>query len=162
MRVFLFIVLLCATTSVRGQVVDTSTYAILPLMKYPSAFPSNCKSTSLSPKEIDQIEQILLDGIREYNRSMWKKYPEWVKEDSSQFVINLRSYNRQYIAILNVNGEKEIWINCFRKVIYEDGIKPDYSWKEHVVKADDGGNGFFNAKVNLSNKKCYDLFVNGN
>jgi hypothetical protein len=80
----------------------------------------------------------LSDSLRAYYGIDFKKY----------------DYKRQYVSIINSIGEKEVWINCFCDSFYKD-------WKKQILHVDDGGNCFFNLKVNLSTKKCYDIFVNG-
>jgi hypothetical protein len=44
---------------------------------------------------------------------------------------------------LNSKGEKEVWINCFCR----DGER---DWRKNLVFVKDGGNCYFNLKVNLS------------
>jgi len=55
----------------------------------------------------------------------------------------------------NEKGEKEVWINFFC-VHYEDS-----SWKTFRFNVMDGGNCFYNLKVNLATKEIYDVNING-
>jgi len=59
--------------------------------------------------------------------------------------IHLTDYKRQYIPSLNDTGQRVVWINCFCEAHGED-------WKKNIVGLDvmDGGNCFFNLKINLS------------
>ena len=70
----------------------------------------------------------------------------------------LENYHRQFAGAVLDSGDKVIWINCF---CYVDS---DYlrKWKENFIMVDDGGNCFFNVKVNLNTGQYYDLMVNGN
>ncbi|MBL8016555.1 MAG: hypothetical protein JNK43_04735 [Ignavibacteria bacterium] len=70
----------------------------------------------------------------------------------------LENYYRQFAGAVLENGDKVIWINCF---CYVDN---DYfrKWKEDFIMVDDGGNCFFNVKVNLNTSGYFDLMVNGN
>jgi hypothetical protein len=68
------------------------------------------------------------------------------------------SYRRQYIGLIEKNGDKTIWINYFHTSFLE--TFPD--WDEHLVFVIDGGNAFFNIKVNLNTGTCYDLKINDN
>jgi len=70
----------------------------------------------------------------------------------------LENYHRQFAGVRLENGDKVIWINCFCYVDNEFIRK----WKEQFIMVDDGGNCFFNVKVNLNTKQYYDLMVNGN
>ncbi|MCW3084603.1 MAG: hypothetical protein JWP12_1969 [Bacteroidetes bacterium] len=67
---------------------------------------------------------------------------------------NLSDYKRQYFPSYNDKNEKVIWVNYF----CDD---PD-NWKKSMVMVDDGGNCYFQFKINLSKKKIYDFMVNGN
>ncbi len=59
------------------------------------------------------------------------------------------------MVIKNVKGEKEVWVNCFCSVQYMD------YWKKQVVFVKDGGNCFFNVKINITKKSFSDFEVNG-
>jgi len=75
----------------------------------------------------------------------------------SDFIINVDNYKRQYIAVLNAKGEKEVLVNLFQKDI------PDLkegNWKTKIVWAHGGGLLFFKFKINLSENKYYDVWIN--
>jgi hypothetical protein len=72
--------------------------------------------------------------------------------------LNMNKYLRQYIGTVNNKGEKILEINCFWKEYCE---KFPY-WKMRLVKVLDGGSYYWSIKVNLSKKKCFDYWVNGN
>lgn len=69
---------------------------------------------------------------------------------------NSKQYSKQCIVKLNDNGEKEVWVNCF----FNDDISFS-DWKHNIVQVEDGGEYFFNFKINISNKKYYKLIING-
>ena len=141
--------------------IDKSRIAVLP---YDTAdfwiFPS-CTSTNLTEADFQNIEQLLDSTIDNYNvkqevvfKKMVAKYPQY-KTDKDQFVIKLSRYKRQYIAVINQNGDKEVWINCFcNSNIF------DY-WKTQRVIVLDGGNCFFNLQINLTKRLIYNLSING-
>ena len=84
------------------------------------------------------------------------QFPEenYKKED---FIIHLNDYKKQYIAILNSKAEKVIWINLFSSNI----IKQDnFDWKKRILKSYGGGANFFNFKINITRKQCYDVWFN--
>lgn len=103
---------------------------------------------------------LLTKCIEDYNIEQEKQfreinhtYPEH-KRDTKDFIINLTLYKRQYMAAINDKGEKVVWINCFCD-----------QWDKHSRTSPyivmDGGNCYFNLKVNLTKGMCYELMVNG-
>jgi len=69
----------------------------------------------------------------------------------------LKGYKRQYFGLLGKNGEKIVWINFFWA-----GEAPVFPrWKQEPVVVLDGGLSFFNVKVDLQSKTCFDLKING-
>ena len=69
---------------------------------------------------------------------------------------NLDSYIRQYFGYTDHKGFKIVWINCMaiRKDLPEENYLHPYLMK-------DGGDRYFQVKVNLSTKKSFDFIVNG-
>ena len=129
---------------------DTSKTAIIPFDKkgnYP--FDNSYKPTTLTQKDINSVDSLLIACVTDYNNSLDKDHKEWS--------IDLKKYNyrKQLIAVTNKIGEKEVWVNCFCHTW--DSNK----WKTEMMIVDDGGNCYFNFKINLATKKFYDLGFNG-
>lgn len=170
----MFFILLTSYLSIYGQaqeintselnsnsfsIVDTSVFTVLPFNPKLWFF-KNCTQAELSERDLQLIEKLLKKCIDEYNpeqERFYKKqttqHPEY-KLVEENFIINLKRYKRQYIAVTNEKGEKEVWINCFCSAHNTD-------WKKSIQIVMDGGNCYFNLKVNLSTGKYYDLIVNG-
>lgn len=70
----------------------------------------------------------------------------------------LPEYTRQYIGGVDGNGHQVIWINCFCSTL----DPKDSSWKTQVYGVDDGGDCYFSVKIDLTEKKYFDLVINGN
>jgi len=141
------------TVSAFGQT-DASKYAIIPFYidsttKWPF---EDCKPTDLTKNDIKGIEVLVKQCIDNYNTEPKQK------KGNIDNTINLASYKRQYIAVINKKGEKEVWINCF----CSDSYNPKKDWTKELIMVQDGGNCYFDIKVNLTTKKYYDLIVNGN
>ena len=120
----------------------------------------NVKAASLTARELNKVAPLLKACIDEYNqaqeielRNLRKAQPKYAFH-TNNFLINLSSYKHQLIAVVNDKGEKVIWVNCFC-----DDYK--INWHRHIVKVYDGGNCFFNVKINLTRQTWYDLMVNG-
>ncbi|WP_460470295.1 hypothetical protein [Emticicia fontis] len=142
----------------RDTLTDKSIVAIIPYNPTEVWVFENGKSTELTTIEMDKIERLLEAYIREYNVPQLKRYNQWneafPKEHykKEKFIIDLKRYKRQYVAIINAKGEKEVWINCFCS-------NPKY-WEKYIVEVLDGGNCYFNLKINLTKDTYYDLIVN--
>jgi hypothetical protein len=127
---------------------------------YRYIFPETFQTTDLTRKEIEQCEALLKLFIAEYNveatnkfDEMSKKYPKmrFKKED---FTIDLNEYGRQYMGAISEH-QKFVYVNCFCEPNKFD--TPD----KQLVQVDDGGNCFFNFKVDLKNRKIFDFIENG-
>ena len=104
-------------------------------------------ATDLQLNEISKIEPILEKAISEHNSKL---------EKDSRWALGLQRYKRQYVAVINEKGEKEVWINFFCKEDFEY-----LDWKKELIIVNDGGNCYFNLKVKLTKGEYYDLHING-
>jgi hypothetical protein len=137
-------------------------YVILPFDK--NVYPTLAKKSipaSLNDSDFVIIDRVLSLCIDKYNQEQTAEYEKMIKkfpEDGFQikdFVIDLKRYYRQYMVIKNAKGEKEVWVNCFCSVQHMD-----YLTKE-IVRVQDGGNCFFNVRINLTKKTFAGFEVNG-
>jgi hypothetical protein len=67
---------------------------------------------------------------------------------------NLNNYSKQCIAIKNKQSEIEVWIKCACSGIAKE------TFKYFISNTYDGGHCFFNLKINLTKKECFDIVVN--
>jgi len=140
--------------------IDTSIIAILPFDTTRNWVFKGNKPTNFTGDDLNKIEDVLRKCINDYNldqerqfNEINKKHPEY-KLDKENFVIDLARYKRQYIATINSKGEKEIWVNCFCNT-------HDKNWKRQRIVVRDGGNCYFNLKINLATEQYYEFMVNG-
>lgn len=121
----------------------------------------NPQPASLNNSEIDTIELILNRVVFENNikqeellKNHNKKYPnnKWTK---TRFELDLKDKKRQYIAVINEHGEKEVWVNLFC-----DSFEGE-DWKTELIFVEDGGNCYFNVKINLEKNTYSELMING-
>ncbi|HEY1056490.1 MAG TPA: hypothetical protein VGE24_15195 [Emticicia sp.] len=134
--------------------------AIISSDSVPGWIFKNGKRAELVNSDFGKIERLLENCINEYNAKQQKwynkakaKYPD----DSIKieyYIIDLKRYKRQYMVSTNPRGEKEVWVNCFCYTNIEN-------WKKGILMAKDGGNCFFNLKINITKETYYDLRVNG-
>ncbi len=130
--------------------IDTSFYTIFRFKQSKNYyFDSTYAPAILTKVDLEKIEVILNNFVDNYNKEI---------SDSTNpyYIIDLRKvkYKRQYIAVINHKGEKEVWIN-FLCITHSD------DWKRKIIFVIDGGSCFFHLKINLTMEMCYDLFVNG-
>jgi hypothetical protein len=78
-----------------------------------------------------------------------------LKKDAPRICQNLDRYKRQFVGLI-VDGKKAVWINYFHDV---DGNIKD--WKKELVIVKDGGEDFFEIKVDLESASCFGLYVHG-
>ena len=130
--------------------IDTSKTTIIKFDKkgnYP--FDNTFNPISLTKSDIYYIDSLLIVCVTDYNNSLDKDHKEWSID------LKKNNYRKQIIAVTNKKGEKEVWINCFCHTWDNN------NWKKDILLVHDGGNCYFNFKVNLVTKKFYDLSVNG-
>ena len=129
---------------------STSDYVVL---KYNSQWHwvfKDVTPSDLNKKELIQIEKILQSAIEEHN-----KYFINDNEGFKQWGLELSRYKRQYVPVINQKGEKIIWINFFCQ------DSNSVNWKIDIPIVADGGNCYFNLKINLTTKQYSDLRING-
>jgi hypothetical protein len=139
---------------------DTSVVVILPFDTIQYWVFKGCKPSDLSNNDLKKIKTILDKCISDYNSGQEKQFKELNEKHSEyklnkqNFIIDLTGYKRQYVGVLNTKGEKEVWVNCFCETRNQD-------WKKNIIFVKDGGNCYFNLKINLTTDKYYELIVNG-
>jgi len=140
--------------------VDTSLIAVLRFDTTRYWVFKDSKPTNLTSDDLLKTETILNKCVNYYNPDQERqfneindKHPE-DKLDKKNFIIDLTRYKRQYEAVINSKGEKEVWVNCFCRT-------HNSNWKNERVVVKDGGNCYFNLKINLTTGQYYELMVNG-
>jgi hypothetical protein len=126
------------------QKIDTSQYAVV---KYDDRYKifNNATPATISTDEIDTLLNLLYEGISKYNNSIKK---------NELMIRKLHQYKIQLVPVLNIRGEKEIWVNGLCE-------ERDNAWKHQIIYVFDGGNCYFNAKINLTTKKVYEIGIHG-
>ena len=127
----------------KAKVIETKIFSgvIFP-EDYSISFLKEGKRYTPSSEDITKAEEILEKCLKEQNLSVYSK---------------LSQYKRQYFGLINADNGKIIYINA--GIGFEEFEKPN--WKKDYVSVNDGGDNFFNIKVNLNQEKCFDFYVNG-
>ncbi len=111
------------------------------------AFGNNYTSWTPESKDIESAETILSKAFDDQKKPTVNRLLDRKTDD----------YFKQFVGFVDANGDKIIWVNCFCKG-EESSFK---NWKNRVVFVSDGGNCFFNVKINITKNTYYDLMVNG-
>jgi hypothetical protein len=148
--------------------IDSSKLKNISIIEYKPSFNNflgskkNLNSFRLSANEIELIDSIFTACLNDYNKKQEQGYIDFKKKNpktsltKDNFVIKgFQYYKRQYVPYINPNGEKAVWINCFCS------SHDNSDWRKELVFVLDGGNCYFNLKINLKTRKYYDLMVNG-
>ena len=126
--------------------VDTSTYVVFKYSEKNDLFfgkSDHFRPTTLSTSEVDEMESLVVSA-----------YQRLVKELPTNYssLKALSVYKRQYVAIINGKGQKEIWI-CFFCDVPEN-------WRKNEVLVEDGGACYLRLWINLTLRKASKLFDN--
>jgi len=141
--------------------IPDSTYVILDFKSDWHWIFKDAKPTTLSENEISEIEKIIEQAVKENNEQQRERLEKHNKENPDNqwtetgFELKTKGFKRQYIPVINSEGEKEIWINFF----CDDWGSEN--WKSEIMIVHDGGNCYFNLKVNLETKTYSELSING-
>ena len=67
---------------------------------------------------------------------------------------NYNDYYKQVYGLINKNGDKIIFLNCFCSAENND------FWKNKTVSVKGGGKCYFSIKINLTEFKTFDFWIN--
>lgn len=147
-------------------VVDTSRAAVLAYDEERDQYIfENVKAAALLPEEVARVDTLLAASVEAHNqaqvaelgdmREIMHKYDPKVRLHEERYYLNLANYKRQLIVVTNAQGEKIVWVNCFCR----EGSQA--SWRHQIIEVVDGGNCYFNIKLNLTRRIWYDMMING-
>lgn len=119
----------------------------------------NCKPAKLTNYDLNTIDSLLKISIEKYNLEQEIKFKKYYTKNpnnnilKSNFTIDLKKYRRQYIVATDIKSEKQVWVNCFCD-------EWDTNSRKYPKVVMDGGNCYFNLKINLTTKSYYSLIAN--
>jgi len=140
--------------------VDTSLIAIIPYDTSSIKWVfKNSQPAKLTNRDLITIDSLLKVCIEKHNLEQEIKFKEFNTKNpnnnmlKSNFTIDLKKYRRQYIAAIDIKSEKQVWVNCFCD-------EWDTNSRKYPKIVMDGGNCYFNLKINLTTKNYYSLIAN--
>jgi hypothetical protein len=104
-------------------------------------------------EEIGLVKQLSKNHIDSLERN---RNPKTVKEYDKLLKFNDSDYFRQYVGYIDSKGNRIVFINSVCKTY---GQKRDF--KRNWIFVLDGGSCFYQIKVDLTAKKCFDFSING-
>lgn len=126
-----------------------------------NAYPSKFNFT-----EIIKVDSILKGSITDYNNTKAIERFNIYKNKSSlngatidNFKIDLKNFKVQYVPLNHYKSDKIVFVNCFCK---DFDTQNKSNWKKEIVHVLDGGNCFFNVKINLTKRTYFQFSVNSN
>lgn len=149
--------------------IDTSRYAILNAdsVHADQIIDGVHKSTNLSNDELVQVEHFIHRAVAVYNTNVQVSYEKDLKtakvrhsegEVYDHKIKGFEKYYKQLITYIDPRNDKIVWVNCFCDIDEFDLRK---TWRKSIVLVMDGGNCFFQLKINLTKGTIYDFRVNG-
>jgi hypothetical protein len=126
--------------------VDTSAYVILKFDEKRDFFfqkPEDFRAATLSAAEVDEMEPLVDSAYRRLAKELPTNY---------QSLQRLSMYKRQYVAVINRKGQKEVWVNFFCEA-------PEY-WRRGTVDVIDGGACYLQLYINLTLRTASKLYDN--
>jgi len=173
-RVLIFIIFTISTSLCTAQqnnsgidnsFIDTSKYSVLSYKKIkPWHLDSSSIDTPLSQKEIKEVEKLFFKAVSKYNFETSRNIDSIFKDKNENKVVkrerlvDLKNnfYFKQLFPVINKNGEKIVWINCFSADLNNLENTPKYI----LVDIADGENMYFNLYINLTTNKFYGMRIN--
>lgn len=156
---FLFVIIGCEKNRNKKSVEAKTDFTILKYDKNIFWVFENAKPTNLTEKDRIEIESILKIAIKEHNNNQResllehnKQHPNYQWTETSLEIKMEKGYYRQYLPVIDENGDKLVWINFL--------CDYDESYEIEIPLIDDGGNCFFNIKINLTRKSYSEFRIN--
>lgn len=147
-------------------------YSIVPFKPFVtggSIFQYNHKSCRIGIYDIKECERLMALFIHFYNTDESIRKRHFIGGPGGWWWIDLDAYERDYTAAVSSRGEKLVYINCYLHEEYDRKggwlhkiFGPISPW---VIAGgspvDDGGNGYFRIKINLTTRRVIDYEENG-
>jgi hypothetical protein len=124
--------------------IDTTRFKDYAIFTYDSTFhkmfEGECSQYDLKTSDLIKLDSIINSCIKENQESIKRPISEYVKQ-----CVAVKDSDNNIIVWVNLLCGKESWGNAFHD----------------IIEVKDGGDCFFNLKINLNTLQYFDLFVNG-
>jgi len=155
-----FIVLSCGHKSTDGENLVELDYLMSEKLKIAFIDDTSYTKTSWIPtyNQLGKIDSIIAISIKnESHQSFRHLAPDSIK-----------NYYRQYIFSRDSNGDSIVYINAIYHVIDytivdKNGnvLTQKCDWQYEILRVKDGGDSYWQIKINLSKRTCLSFSVNG-
>jgi hypothetical protein len=116
--------------------------------KFDNRILGHAKAIDLTQSDVAFVKLLLNLARNGYNHTI---------TDSNKMIRPFSSYKLQWVPFENAKGEKEIWINGLCNPFDNYFGK----WKRGIIVVKDGGNCYFQMRINLTTETYADITVNG-
>lgn len=120
---------------------------------YPILEATNrCVRLRPDEKDINVAERLLKENLKTVNTPLINQGGKGCPVIHK----NLKKYIRQYVGVINENGDKVLWLNF----VWKSGADKK-RLSEDIETVLDGCSHYWNIKVDIDKEVVYDLRVNG-
>ena len=121
-------------------------YDISPYIDFDKRFTPNLSYVS-------ELHPSVIEAIPDLSKFLNDKQSPKDRQKYRETILPLENYKIQFFGGIN-EGERILWANYF----CDDA---NIDWEKEIVSVDDGGNCFFNVKINLETREIFDFYING-
>ncbi len=143
----IFVLFSCSKPEKSTLTLKSNETILEPEKKMEWVYGKNYGKWTPETKDIETARNLLKDCFEKERYNTANRFGGRIPDD----------YNIQFVCAITEKGERIIWINSFCK--NEESTFKD--WKTKIFFVADGGNCFFNIKINVAKNTYYDLMVNG-
>ena len=121
----------------------------------------NAKPSTLNNEDLNKIELTIDKIIEKQNPLEIQRFEESSKMYPNEhykledFILKKEDYIRRYLVVINLQGEKELFV-----ALVCDSIAKDFDFRHTLKQGHGGGSCLFSFKLNLSTNKYYDVQFN--
>lgn len=124
---------------------------------FPETSPAEIEGKRFSPThdDVDKAEKALMEDLKSIKAS------KGAKDAQNEIVTNLPKYKLQIFGYIDKNGDKMLFVNCFRNDKDEDKELAN-SWLKELIWVEGGGVYFWTVKYNLAKNALTEFKISDN
>ncbi|HVX51460.1 MAG TPA: hypothetical protein VHB48_14955 [Chitinophagaceae bacterium] len=136
--------------------IDTNNTVVLPFASVKTFMDKGFKTSVLNDRDLATVDSLVLKVVHDNHIGEDLRAVNAGATPAMSLKQIKNIYNRQVICYADSHGDKIVWVLYFCS-----SEQPINSLKNGLVMVDDGGDCFFNFKVNIKKRTAFDVMVNG-